>query len=78
MKKNVLLTAAMSCAMLVPALQAKAQGETVVVEEETVAVSEVPCKTHYYVPKTDNWFKLCSGLCKKVNCPSAFFLQTGS
>ncbi|MBJ2160708.1 MAG: OmpA family protein [Muribaculaceae bacterium] len=56
MKKNVLLTAAMSCAMLVPALQAKAQGETVVVEEETVAVSEVPCKTHYYVPKTDNWF----------------------
>ncbi len=42
--------------MLVPALQAKAQGETVVIEEETIAVSEVPCKTHYYVPKTDNWF----------------------
>ncbi len=55
MKKNVLLTAAMSCAVLVPAIQAKAQ-ETVVVEEESVAVSEVPCKTHYYVDKTDNWF----------------------
>lgn len=41
--------------MLVPAMSAQAQDETVVVEE-TAIVTEVPCKTHYYVDKTDNWF----------------------
>lgn len=56
MKKNVLFTAALSCAFLLPALNASAQNETVVVEEETVVVSEVPCKTHYYVDKKNNWF----------------------
>ncbi len=56
MKKNVLFTAALSCAFLLPALNASAQNETVVVEEETVVASEVPCKTHYYVDKKNNWF----------------------
>lgn len=40
---------------MVPALSAKAQDETVVVEE-TAIVTEVPCKTHYYVDKKNNWF----------------------
>jgi len=35
--------------------QAKAQ-ETVVVEEETAVVTDVPCKTHYYSTGKDNWF----------------------
>lgn len=56
MKKNILLTAALSCACLVPAINASAQDETVVVEEETIVASEVPCKTHYYVDKKNNWF----------------------
>lgn len=30
--------------------------ETVVVEEEAFTLTEVPCKTHYYSTKTDNWF----------------------
>lgn len=55
MKKNVLFTTAACCALMVPALSAKAQDETVVVEE-TAIVTEVPCKTHYYVDKTNNWF----------------------
>lgn len=55
MKKNVLFTTAACCALLVPSLQAKAQDETIVVEE-TAIVTEVPCKTHYYVDKKNNWF----------------------
>lgn len=54
MKKSVLFTTAACCALLVPSV-ATAQDETIVVEEMAV-VSEVPCKTHYYVNKTDNWF----------------------
>ena len=54
MKRNALFTTAACCALLVPALEAKGQ-ETVVVEE-TAVVSEIPCKTHYYVDKSDNWF----------------------
>ena len=42
-------------AMTLPGFQANAQ-ETVVVEEETVALTEVPCKTHYYSNGGDNWF----------------------
>ncbi len=56
MKKNILFTAAMTSAFLLPAINASAQDETVVVEEETVVASEVPCKTHYYVDKKSNWF----------------------
>ena len=55
MKTNVLFTTAACCALMVPALSAKAQDETVVVEENAI-VTEVPCKTHYYVDKTNNWF----------------------
>ncbi len=54
MKKCVLFTTAACCAMLVPSV-ANAQEETIVVEE-TAVVTEVPCKTHYYVNRTDNWF----------------------
>ncbi|MBO4978022.1 MAG: OmpA family protein [Muribaculaceae bacterium] len=54
MKKSVLFTTAACCALMVPAV-ASAQDETIVVEE-TAVVTEVPCKTHYYVNKTDNWF----------------------
>ncbi|MCM1067936.1 MAG: OmpA family protein [Muribaculaceae bacterium] len=55
MKKKVLFTTAACCALLVPAFEANAQEETVVVEETTV-VTDIPCKTHYYVDKHDNWF----------------------
>lgn len=55
MKKNVLFTSAACCAMLVPAFAAQAQDETVIVEE-TAIVTDVPCKTHYYVDKKNNWF----------------------
>ncbi len=55
MKKNVLFTTAACCALLVPAFEANAQEETIVVEE-TALLTEVPCKTHYYVDKHDNWF----------------------
>ncbi|MDE6196366.1 MAG: OmpA family protein [Muribaculaceae bacterium] len=55
MKTRALFTTAVCCALLVPALEAKAQDETVVVEE-TAVLSEVPCDTHYYVTKHDNWF----------------------
>lgn len=55
MKKNVFLTAAACCALVVPAIEANAQ-ETVVVDETVATVSEVPCKTRYYVDSHDNWF----------------------
>ena len=54
MKKTALFTTAACCAIIAP-LQVHAQEETFVVEE-TAVVSEVPCKNHYYVDKTDNWF----------------------
>lgn len=55
MRTKVLFTTAACCALLVPALSANAQDETVVVEE-TAIVTEVPCKTNYYVDKKNNWF----------------------
>ena len=55
MKTRTLFTAAACCALSVPAFQANAQTETVVVEEQTI-VSDVPCKTNYNVGKYDNWF----------------------
>lgn len=54
MKKSVLFSAAACVGLLVPTM-ASAQTETVVVEE-TAVITEVPCKTQYYVNKTDNWF----------------------
>lgn len=56
MKTNILFTAAISCACLLPAFNANAQDQTVVFEEETIVATEVPCKTHYYVDKKNNWF----------------------
>lgn len=56
MKTNVLFTTAACCAMLVPSLTARAQDDAVVVEEETMVISDITCKNHYYVDKTDNWF----------------------
>ncbi len=55
MKKNVLWSFAACSAMLLPSISANAQ-ETVVVEEETVVATEVPCKTQYYSTSKDNWF----------------------
>lgn len=55
MKKNVLWSFAACSAMFLPGVTANAQ-ETVVVEEETVVETEVPCKTHYYSSSRDNWF----------------------
>lgn len=53
MKKNVFLTAAACFALAVPSV---ANAQTTVVEEEVISVSEVPCKTRYYVDSKDNWF----------------------
>lgn len=55
MKKNSLLTLAVLGGAIFAANSANAQ-ETVVVEDEFVTVSEIPCKTHYYTDKRDNWF----------------------
>ncbi|MGM9827863.1 MAG: OmpA family protein [Muribaculaceae bacterium] len=55
MKKSLFILGA-SAAALFAAPGAIAQ-DAVVVEEETVVVTEnVPCKTHYYTTKRDNWF----------------------
>lgn len=54
MKTMTLLLGACGTMMLT-ALSATAQ-EAVVVEEETVTVSEVDCQTHYYSTARDNWF----------------------
>ena len=55
MKKNVLLSMAACSAAFITGLNANAQ-EVVVEETDVVAVSEVPCKTHYYCGAKDNWF----------------------
>lgn len=55
MKKNLFLTSALVGATFLFANTAKAQ-ETVVVEEESITLSEVPCKTTYSTDKRDNWF----------------------
>lgn len=55
MKKSLFILGA-SAAALFAAPGAIAQ-DAVVVEEESVVVTEnVPCKTHYYTTKRDNWF----------------------
>ncbi|MDE5568985.1 MAG: OmpA family protein [Muribaculaceae bacterium] len=55
MKKNVLWSFAACSAMLLPGITANAQ-ETVVMEEQTIIETEVPCKTQYYSTSRDNWF----------------------
>ncbi len=55
MRKNVLLIMAAFGGSLFCANNANAQ-ESVVVEEQTVTVSEVQCKNHYYSNWRDNWF----------------------
>lgn len=55
MKKNVLFIMAACGGSLFFANNANAQ-ETVVVEEQDVVVSDVPCKDHYYSTWRDNWF----------------------
>ncbi len=56
MKTNIILTAVACGSMLLSTQLSNAQ-ETVVVEEETVAlVNEVECKTHYSSSWRDNWF----------------------
>lgn len=55
MKKSLFILGA-SAAALFAAPGAIAQ-DAVVVEEESVVITEnVPCKTHYYTTKRDNWF----------------------
>lgn len=53
--KSVWALAALG-AMTLTGFQANAQSETVVIEEDEVVVSDVPCKTHYYSTAKDNWF----------------------
>lgn len=54
MKKTVFLAALGAAFFTAPAVNAQ---ETVVVTEtETIVTTEVPCKTHYYTTKKDNWF----------------------
>lgn len=55
MKKNVLWSLAACSAALLTSVSANAQ-DAVVVEEETIVETEVPCKTHYYSTSRDNWF----------------------
>ncbi|MDE6288830.1 MAG: hypothetical protein K2M00_08620, partial [Muribaculaceae bacterium] len=56
MKTKTLWTLAVCGIMTIPAFTAAAAQETVVVEESETIVSQVPCKTHYYTNKGDNWF----------------------
>ncbi|MBD5232601.1 MAG: OmpA family protein [Bacteroidales bacterium] len=56
MKAKSLFTTAACVALAVPAFQVSAQDVTVEETEVIAAVSEVPCKTHYYTDKSDNWF----------------------
>ncbi len=56
MKTKHLWIAAACGAIALPAFTAAAQDETVIVEEETAIITDVPCKTHYYSTGKDNWF----------------------
>lgn len=58
MKKNLLKGLIVATAVGCAAGYAEAQ-ETVAVVEETAVIAviaEMPCKTHYYTTKRDNWF----------------------
>lgn len=55
MKTRLFLVMAACGGSLIAANQVSAQ-DAVVVEEEQVVVADVPCKTHYYTDRTDNWF----------------------
>lgn len=54
MKKSLFLLGACG-ALLMTSAPAQAQ-ETVVVEEDVVAVQTIPCQKHYYSTSRDNWF----------------------
>lgn len=55
MKKSLFLLGA--CGAMLMSAQAVNAQETVVVEEETLTLTqEIPCKTHYYSTSRDNWF----------------------
>lgn len=56
MKTKAFWALAACGALTLSGFQANAQTETVVVEEETVVLTDVPCKTHYYSTAKDNWF----------------------
>lgn len=56
MKTKAFWALAACGAMTVAGFTASAQTETVVVEEETVVATDVPCKTHYYSDRSKNWF----------------------
>lgn len=53
--KNTLKLAG-ACAIILGAAPIVNAQEAVVVEEESVVVENVPCKTHYYTTRRDNWF----------------------
>lgn len=55
MKTRLFLVMAACGGSLVAANQVSAQ-DAVVIQEEQVVVSDVPCKTHYYTDRSDNWF----------------------
>lgn len=55
MKTRFLIVMAAGAVAAVSASQANAQ-DAVVVEEEQVVVTDIPCKTHYYTDRGDNWF----------------------
>ncbi len=56
MKTKAFWAMAACGALTFTGLKANAQSATVVVEEESAVVTEVPCKTHYYSTAKDNWF----------------------
>lgn len=56
MKKNVFLSIAACVAAMAPGFANAQESTETIVVEETAVVTEVPCKTHYYVNKSDNWF----------------------
>lgn len=56
MKKSLLLSGSAAIAAFAFAPAASAQQESLTVVEESVVVSEIPCKTQYYSSAKDNWF----------------------
>ncbi|MDE5635542.1 MAG: hypothetical protein K2I52_04470, partial [Muribaculaceae bacterium] len=55
MKTRSFLVMAACGGALIAANQLSAQN-AIVVEQEQVTFADVPCKTHYYTDRTDNWF----------------------
>ena len=55
MKKSILLAVASCTVAAMPQVVSAQEEVTAVTVDETV-ITSVPCKTRYYVDKTDNWF----------------------